>query len=540
MNLSVGPREIPKRRKDYIDTEKAADDVLKPSDTTGEKKENIEVFREHQTPAHVELQAAFIGRNLDKVKEIGASTLDSLVYEGDNFPSEDQQISSAWVYRIMILKAQELGEENSDKKILPLAKDIQDKLSEIRVEQIKNPQYVESPTRSLSDAQKKNFFPTVKDIQLSVGCDVGCGKCGAFALRTPRKHMLPDDAMADMRGVTAVKKGGLMPYKASNIPSWRGPKGETFDQFDEEISLDKFFIQLTQFNKEDVKRLWQSKFNIALSIYVPSIPYDKFKEAEQNLLNQFGKPGNPKSSIRGAVQKDPLGYLYDFKSVYQKGLSGNARGGVITPERMISICGRKISPLDPKGIREFPVTSSTTHFIDSNGGKDYDPIQLINLEGEKVVLDKLLDFQIEDIVMHDGGILLDGNGYLPGIRTLFENNSENIQNVFSYYAQAIAEYLNKYEPERKVLLDTKKNNPPRPEFMDNEKIDFSKDADNETIQKIIDEIKAKKKETNYWKGFQVVLNRLLHDPNDWLINKFVSANPTRYDVHQKKIVLENA
>jgi hypothetical protein len=267
----------------------------------------------------------------------------------------------------------------------------------------------------LSADRVTTLLSTLTSLQLSVGCSHFCRRCNEWALPGVRKHF---DLGAVKELIATAHRAGnrdFCLYCASDPLDWRDGDATIADvlAFMERAGIRLRYGLLTKVPKGSeniVRQLVERQADFAVSLTAGN--RERLRRLEARLSPGF------------AVQHDfeelliPAGLDEDFESV-KSSITDNY-GTEITPEGAFLVVPTFTSALYPTGQCRIPVTADTPFFLERRTGRPallveyFKPLAAVDAWGRSFVLDRLLDVQVETLLLDRGS----GRAVPPGMSDL--------------------------------------------------------------------------------------------------------------------------
>ena len=274
--------------------------------------------------------------------------------------------------------------------------------------QIHNVEYVEYDhwlkTIGLSGGHYRVMLRNVASCQITVGCSNFCRRCNEWALPGVRKHFSFTAAKQVISELFESGNSSFALYCASDPLDYR------FE--------DKTIVDLLAYMAEQG---YKPEFGLLTKIPGGSeLLAQQLLEGEADIAVSMTEKN--KSKIAGIEQKSakrfkthhdvdklliPAGLDEDFSTV-KSSITDNY-GIEITPEGASMVIPTFTSALNPTGQRRIPITTEPGWFIKKRVGHDalpaeyFKPLSAVDRNGEEFVLDRLLDPQVENILLDNGG-----------------------------------------------------------------------------------------------------------------------------------------
>jgi hypothetical protein len=461
-------------------------------------------------------------------------------------------------------------------------KQIKIKISEVVKRQIKSPEYVEYDTwlrgLGISDKWYHILLKTTAMIQLSVGCSNACRRCNEWALPGPRKHFSFQAAKKLVKDMSHVGGSMFSLYGASDPLDWKHNKSDISDllSYMKVYGCDSGFGLLTKIPRGTEKiaeKLLVQDADVAVSIT------SKNKLKVSTIEKKVGKTFAAQHDVEEL--EIPSGMDEDFTSI--KSSITDYYGTEITPEGAALVIPAFTSALHPTGQRRIPVTSGTSYFLKKRIGRDalsveyFKPLNVLDSDGKKYTLKRLLDVQVENILLDGGDELITPPGMInikeyfrtfekeavnqrknlmpsaiKGLRKkVFPKGYESIGDkqdyiklfkkqarcffdscsmeriipykiaAFSFFLSSISDYLETHPAEKEIILFLRRKD----QLLYKESI---KNIDSELRQSV----------SGLFHIFQSLQFRLFGNHHDEMIREFIDNNPSRYDPETDRFVMK--
>jgi len=267
----------------------------------------------------------------------------------------------------------------------------------------------------LDRLQKDLIYKTAMTFQLTSGCSNFCRRCNEWALPKVRSHFSYKAILTILNYMADQDNDDISLYGASDPLDWTENKKTISDiiEYLEKLPLGYSLLTKVPRGKESLlKNLLE--INANLSVSITSKNKVRIKKIEQAL----GKPISKQHDLEELLI--PARLDEDFISIKPSITDGY--GTEITPDGAFIIIPTFTSALHPFGHKKIRITSATTFFPVKKIGRkallvDYfKPLEGYDLNKNKYHLDRLLDVQIESIILDNGSDELTP----PGMRSLKE------------------------------------------------------------------------------------------------------------------------
>ncbi|WP_304511733.1 hypothetical protein [Desulfobacula sp.] len=267
----------------------------------------------------------------------------------------------------------------------------------------------------LDHCQKDLLYKTAMTFQLTCGCSNFCRRCNEWALPKVRSHFSYKAILKILSHMENQQNDEISLYGASDPLDWKQDDKTISDIIDYLGNLPIEYSILTKVPKRKEQLLKKLlKMDSNLSVSITSKNKARIKKIEQEL----GKPISKQHDLDELLI--PAGLDEDFISIKPSITDGY--GTEITPDGAFIIIPTFTSALYPFGHKKIRVTSTTNFFpVKKTGRKallvDYfKPLEGYGLNKNRYHLDRLLDVQIESIILDNGSDELTP----PGMRSLKE------------------------------------------------------------------------------------------------------------------------
>jgi hypothetical protein len=267
---------------------------------------------------------------------------------------------------------------------------------------------------NLAPWQMDQVFKNAVTVQLTSGCTLFCRRCNEWALPGIRAHFSFKAAQTILDRLKAQKNLDAALYGASDPLDWEHGSNTLADLLAPHTA-DTCFSLLTKVprNRHPVlMRLIQQ--GIALSVSVTDKNRGRISALEAGTGIRFQKQHDSDDLLI------PAGLDEDFSSV--KSSITDAYGTEITPEGAFIIIPSFTSALHPMGHKKLPVTRKTAVFPVKKIGRQallvdyFKPLEVVGQENKPFHLSRLLDIQVETLLLDNGSMDLSP----PGMRNLKE------------------------------------------------------------------------------------------------------------------------
>ena len=479
-------------------------------------------------------------------------------------------------------------EESLAKEMAKTNRQIRKKMSLAVKTQTKYPDHVSYGAwykkLGLSKVMFIEMLKTVALFQLTIGCSNFCRRCNEWALPGVRKHFTFQSVKRLIKELFEAGNREFALYSASDPLDWRSQEKTIVDiaGFMASQGYDSKYGLLTKIPRGSEKiaeNLLLIEADLAVSITKKNRA--KVRKIEQSIGKRFETQHDTEQL------EIPAGLDEDFSSM-KPSITDNY-GTEITPEGAFLIIPTFTSVLNPTGQCRMRVTKHTGFFLKKRVGRDalpveyFKPLKALKPRAGDFTLDGLLDAQIENILLDDGSpelvppgmmslqeyfkvyepeavecrkMLLDPvvNGLRKKLLTdgTISDGSSNSgcdefrrrvddyiefckmssvakfkKNVFSFFLKAVAAYAENHPAEREIVLHLRKH----------DKIKYEKrfqgigSGRKNDLESIIGKSKS-----GAFDLFEALMFKLLDNPDNESINKFINSNPAVYDADADRFV----
>ena len=267
----------------------------------------------------------------------------------------------------------------------------------------------------LDNCRRDLLFKTAMTFQLSCGCSNFCRRCNEWALPKVRSHFSYKAILKILNHMEQQQNDGISLYGASDPLDWTEDEKTISDILSYLKKRPLEYSILTKVPKGKERLLEKLlKMNSNLSVSITSKNKARIKKIEQ----EIGKPISKQHDLDELLI--PAGLDEDFVSIKPSITDGY--GTEITPDGAFIIIPSFTSALYPFGHKKIRVTSETNFFPVKKTGRNallvdyFKPLEGYGLNKNRYHLDRLLDVQIESIILDNGSDELTP----PGMRSLKE------------------------------------------------------------------------------------------------------------------------
>ncbi len=262
--------------------------------------------------------------------------------------------------------------------------------------------------------QEDLLFTNAITFQMTSGCSNYCRRCNEWALPKIRSHFSKDATEKILKKLTASGNTDLALYGASDPLDWADGSHDLWTILSG-LDAPPAFSLLTKIprGKETLLKTLL-KMNINLSVSQTDRNRTRIEALEAQINEVIPKQHASKELLI------PAGLDEDFISVKPSITDGY--GTEITPEGVCIIIPTFTSGLHPFGHKKLPITRQTPFFPVKKIGRQallvdyFKPLEVIGQEKKPFFLSKLLDVQVESILLDNGSDALTP----PGMRSIRE------------------------------------------------------------------------------------------------------------------------
>ncbi len=489
-----------------------------------------------------------------------------------DFPENDQKAMNQIHHLLRKFRAE--IREKSPRGLLETKRLARGKMAGVAREQLKNVEYVEyddwKKKLEISGRQMERILETIATLQMTAGCTNCCRRCNEWALPGARKHFSFDAVRRFTRELFEKGNRSFALYGASDPLDWVHEGRDIADilTFMRQNGYIQDFGILTKIpagSERVMRKLLEMDADLAVSVT------GKNRSKVERLERAWGQTLQVQHDVEELLT--PAGLDEDFSSI-KSSITDNY-GTEITPDGAFIIVPTFTSALNLTGQCRMPVTPGTDCFLEKKVGWEalsveyFKPLKAMDLNGGSFTLGRLLEPQIETILQDNGSgdptppgmmnfkeyfntyepdIVKNRKKLLPSVlkelrnkhpddgkenREVFRRKakvyedfcdmdkvSEYKKFAFSFYLNAISDYVQSHPAEREILR--------RLRGEDSEKyaagfLAFSKNRAHE-IEKMIES-----SSTGVFDLFEALMFQLLDNPRDAAIQHFIKTNPAAYD-----------
>jgi hypothetical protein len=268
---------------------------------------------------------------------------------------------------------------------------------------------------NLDETQKKIMYQTAMTFQLSTGCSNFCRRCNEWALPKVRAHFSFESIVSILDQMAAHGNTDIALYGASDPLDWSENEKTILDVLVHLSTIPIDYSLLTKVPKgknQLLIKLLGNRSNVSVSLT------RKNKARVSEIENDLGALISKQHDLDELLI--PAGLDEDFVSIKPSITDGY--GIELTVDGAFIIIPTFTSALHPFGHQKIPVDRATCFFPVKKTGRtallvDYfKPLEGYDLKGRRIRLYRLLNVQIETILMDSGTDALTP----PGMRSLKE------------------------------------------------------------------------------------------------------------------------
>ncbi|WP_022667860.1 hypothetical protein [Desulfospira joergensenii] len=269
-----------------------------------------------------------------------------------------------------------------------------------------------SKNLNLHPWQEHRLFETAITFQMTKGCSNFCRRCNEWALPKIRAHFSKDAVVRILEALGQHGNRDLALYGASDPLDWEDPPHGFEDILSGKKIRYSILTKAPKGKNKRLKSLVQRKIPFSVSLTARNRNRVTALERETGMI--FSKQHDSDDLLIPAGQDE------DFTTV--KPSITDAYGSEITPEGAFIILPAFTSALSPMGHEKLVVSRDTPYFPVKLLGrrsllKDYfKPLEVLGPDKTPFFLDRLLDVQVESILLDNGTDELTP----PGMRSLKE------------------------------------------------------------------------------------------------------------------------
>ncbi len=274
----------------------------------------------------------------------------------------------------------------------------------------------------LNQIQKDLVYKTAMTFQLTIGCSNFCRRCNEWALPNVRSHFSFDAIQKILNFMEKQQNDEISLYGASDPLDWEEKKMGWSEKSKTIFDILKFlknlklqYSILTKVPKgKEVLLAKLIKFNANISVSITSKNRQRVSKIEQEIEQPLTRQHDLEELLIPARLDE------DFISIKPSITDGY--GTEITPHGAFIIIPTFTSALHPFGHKKIAITSKTDFFPIKITGRDallidyFKPLKGYNLKNKTLYLDHLFDVQVESIILDNGKEELTP----PGMRSLKE------------------------------------------------------------------------------------------------------------------------
>lgn len=269
----------------------------------------------------------------------------------------------------------------------------------------------------LSPWQTDLVFRHAVTLQITTGCSNYCRRCNEWALPRVRGHFTRDTVLGFLEKLNARGNTDLALYGGSDPMDWHHD-GATLPELLSTLDFPASYSLLTKIPKGRESVVKQTVENgLPLSVSLTNRNQARIHTLEQQLNRPFTKQHATADLLIPACLDE------DFTSV--KPSITDSYGTEISLDGAFIVIPTFTSALYPFGHKKIPVTRATRFFPVKKLGRpallvDYfKPLEAADRHREKYCLDRLLDVQVDNILLDNGDYDLTPPG-MRSVREYFE------------------------------------------------------------------------------------------------------------------------
>jgi hypothetical protein len=267
----------------------------------------------------------------------------------------------------------------------------------------------------LSPAQEKLLYKTAVNLQLTTGCSNFCTRCNEWALPLVRKHFTWPAVRKILENLAENKNDGICLYAASDPLDWEDGTANICDiaELSEQLGLRYHILTKVPRGKEHILKKLLAK-GMDISVSITSKNKNRIMKIEKDMDCHITRQHDLDELLI------PAGFDEDFTTI--KPSITDDYGSEITPDGAFIIIPSFTSALHPFGHEKIKINRNTDFFPVKKTGRmallaDYfKPLEIYDLNETKTCLDRLLDVQVESIILDNA----DDSLTPPGMRSLKE------------------------------------------------------------------------------------------------------------------------
>ncbi len=254
---------------------------------------------------------------------------------------------------------------------------------------------------NLNADQLSLVFKTAMTFQVTCGCSHFCRRCNEWALPGVRSHFSYQTILEMLNEMAHKKNDEISLYGASDPLDWEENNKNIADITDHVKTLPLEYSLLSKVpkgKKTVLVELLKNNANISVSVTT------KNKHRVQKIEAEIDYPLYKQHDLDELLI--PAGLDEDFATVKPSITDGY--GTEITPDGAFIIIPTFTSALNPFGHKKIAITCNTTFFPQKKTGRhalliDYfKPLKGYDLNQKPICLGRLMDVQIESIILDNG------------------------------------------------------------------------------------------------------------------------------------------
>ena len=264
------------------------------------------------------------------------------------------------------------------------------------------------------------FLESTVTFQLTSGCGNFCRRCNEWALPGPRKHFSQTAVLELACRLKKLNNPDFALYCASDPLDWEDGT-HTIVTLMEQLRDNGFlpsFGLLTKVPKEKetlLADLVHKGFDVSVSVTAGN--RDRIRRIERDHALSLSLQHDTEDLLISSRMDE------DFESV--KPSITDSYGTEITPDGAFIVIPAFTSALNLTGQRRIPVDGTTRFFPEQMAGRDglrveyFKPFQAVRADGEPFILHRLMETQVENILLDTGREELTPPG-LSSLETFFQ------------------------------------------------------------------------------------------------------------------------
>ncbi len=272
----------------------------------------------------------------------------------------------------------------------------------------------------ITDAHLSIALKTLIIFQLTSGCSNRCRRCNEWALPGVRKHFTFETVKQLSHQLFHINNSSFIFYGASDPIDWQDNNCDlshllSFLQRSNYAPEYGFLTKLPVGKKAVLEKLLANNADIAISVTAKNRDRIYGIEIEQNCVL------NKQHDVDELMI--PTGLDEDFKTI--KSSITDSYGTEITPDGIHIIVPTFTSIINLTGQYRIPVDKNTSFYLEKKTGRQalaidyFKPLDAVDLHGNRLKLEILLDAQIETILLDTENETISPPGMMD-LKTFFE------------------------------------------------------------------------------------------------------------------------